>query len=218
MAVPFTAAIVALTTIAIIAPPASRTERANSAKSPAEYSGGAPPLLPLRYSGGGLGRGSLCDYAKSAAPSPSSYPTPPKPSTMIQYTTHAPARRRRNLLLLPRHPAQGAKLLPHRKTAGGVADIRMSVGRHGCGWCRPMLRKIHRQECKVEEPWWRKISDEGEYHSTERDAQAEQLNHENYAQGRQQYLKETGRKPQTPLLMKPQVTAVRSDQRQRWLV
>ncbi len=66
----------------------------------------------------------------------------------------------------------------------------------GCGWCRPMLHKIHQQECKVEEPWWRKIADdEGEYHSTERDAAAEQVDAGNYGQGRQQYLKETGRKP-----------------------
>ena len=65
----------------------------------------------------------------------------------------------------------------------------------GCGWCRPMLRKIHKQECQVEEPWWRKVGEEGEYHSAERDAEAEQLEPEKYAQGRQKYLKETGKKP-----------------------
>ena len=69
----------------------------------------------------------------------------------------------------------------------------------GCGWCRPMLRKIHRQECPgVEEPWWRKIKDDDavtEYHSAERDADAAQLDPETYAQGRGAYLKETGRKP-----------------------
>jgi hypothetical protein len=58
-----------------------------------------------------------------------------------------------------------------------------------------MLRKIHRQECKVEEPWWRKVQDEAEYHSAERDAEVGELESENYAQGRQKYLKETGRRP-----------------------
>jgi NAD(P)H-nitrite reductase large subunit len=69
----------------------------------------------------------------------------------------------------------------------------------GCGWCRPMLRRIHQQECKVEEPWWRKIPDENdsaaEYHSAERDAEAGQVDPERYAAGRQAYLKETGRRP-----------------------
>lgn len=69
----------------------------------------------------------------------------------------------------------------------------------GCGWCRPMLRKIHAQECKVEVPWWRKVEDdEPDYHSPERDADAAQLDTETYAQGRQQYLKQTGRKPPGP--------------------
>ena len=70
----------------------------------------------------------------------------------------------------------------------------------GCGWCRPMLRKIHQQECKVEEPWWRKIKDgddAAEYHSAERDADAGQLEHGDYAAGRQKYLKETGNRPPT---------------------
>jgi NAD(P)H-nitrite reductase large subunit len=69
----------------------------------------------------------------------------------------------------------------------------------GCGWCRPMLRRIHKQECpQAQEPWWRRVgADEatGEYHSAERDAAAEQVDPETYAQGRQAYLKETGRKP-----------------------
>ena len=65
----------------------------------------------------------------------------------------------------------------------------------GCGWCRPMLRKIHKQECNVEEPWWRKAPDDVEYHSAERYAEAGQLDSENYAKGRQAYLKETGKQP-----------------------
>jgi len=67
----------------------------------------------------------------------------------------------------------------------------------GCGWCRPMLRRIHQQECQVEEPWWRKIPDDaaGEYHSAARDADAAQVDPEQYAAGRQAYLKETGNRP-----------------------
>lgn len=73
----------------------------------------------------------------------------------------------------------------------------------GCGWCRPMLRKIHKQECPdAVEPWWRAIKDDdtaaADYHSAERDAEVGQLDPETYAQGRQQYLKETGRKPPSP--------------------
>jgi bacterioferritin-associated ferredoxin len=77
----------------------------------------------------------------------------------------------------------------------------------GCGWCRPMLRKIHRQECQVEEPWWRKIKDDeaADYHSTERDAGADAVNPSDYAAGRQAYLKETGRKPPDGAKSPPQV-------------
>jgi len=61
-----------------------------------------------------------------------------------------------------------------------------------------MLRRIHQQECTVEVPWWRKIpdgDDAKEYHSAERDADAAQVEPEQYAAGRQAYLKETGRRP-----------------------
>src|SRR3954469_19083826 len=54
----------------------------------------------------------------------------------------------------------------------------------GCGWCRPMLRKIHKQECDVKEPWWRKTADgdhDADYHSAERDADAAQLDTNTYA-------------------------------------
>jgi NAD(P)H-nitrite reductase large subunit len=88
------------------------------------------------------------------------------------------------------------------KVASQISEC-LSAGT-GCGWCRPMLRKIHKQECPgAEEPWWRKIKDDDDqtdYHSAQRDAAAEELDTDAYAQGRQQYLKETGRKPppQTP--------------------
>jgi bacterioferritin-associated ferredoxin len=80
------------------------------------------------------------------------------------------------------------------KVASQISEC-LSAGT-GCGWCRPMLRKIHKQECNVEEPWWRQIPDDpADYHSQERDATAEDLEHDQYAQGRKNYLKETGRKP-----------------------
>ena len=58
-----------------------------------------------------------------------------------------------------------------------------------------MLRKIHKEICNVEEPWWRKVDAEEAYHSTERDAAADQLDHDAYAAGRKQYLKDTGATP-----------------------
>src|SRR3954454_9726329 len=67
----------------------------------------------------------------------------------------------------------------------------------GCGWCRPMLRKIHKQECNADEPWWRKLPAHPagdattDYHSQERDADTAQLDADQYATGRQTYLKET---------------------------
>lgn len=66
----------------------------------------------------------------------------------------------------------------------------------GCGWCRPILRKIHEQVCGTQVPWWRKDDDEpGEYHSAQRDADVESLDPTEYAAGRQAYLKETGKEP-----------------------
>jgi NAD(P)H-nitrite reductase large subunit len=81
------------------------------------------------------------------------------------------------------------------KVASQISEC-LSAGT-GCGWCRPMLRKIHRQECDADEPWWRKAAadDEGEYHSAERDADAAQLDADRYAGGRQSYLKENGNRP-----------------------
>jgi bacterioferritin-associated ferredoxin len=82
------------------------------------------------------------------------------------------------------------------KVASQISEC-LSAGT-GCGWCRPMLRKLHKQECPdAAEPWWRKIPDEA-YHSAERDAAAEQVDTDAYAQGRAAYLKETGRKPPHP--------------------
>lgn len=64
----------------------------------------------------------------------------------------------------------------------------------GCGWCVPMLRKIHGQLCGAYRPWWRD-ADEQAYHSQERDASPDDIDAEHYAQGRSAYLDKTGKKP-----------------------
>src|SRR5258706_12598557 len=81
------------------------------------------------------------------------------------------------------------------KVASQISEC-LSAGT-GCGWGRPMLRKIHQQGSKVEEPWWRKItdSDEGEFYSTQRDEAGGQGDPGTYGAGRQQYLEETDRNP-----------------------
>ena len=63
----------------------------------------------------------------------------------------------------------------------------------GCGWCVPMLRKIHENLCGEYRPWWKEEA--GEYHSAERDAPQDAIDEEAYAAGRQKYLAETKRKP-----------------------
>lgn len=65
----------------------------------------------------------------------------------------------------------------------------------GCGWCVPMLRKVHQRMCGQYAPWWRQMPEEAGYHSPQRDAEPEKIDEEDYAQGRQKYLKETQRKP-----------------------
>ena len=67
----------------------------------------------------------------------------------------------------------------------------------GCGWCRPMLRKIHTRICGEYKPWW-KEEDPAEYHSPERDAKDDQIDPDSYAQGRAKYLQETKRSGPNP--------------------
>ncbi len=55
----------------------------------------------------------------------------------------------------------------------------------GCGWCVPMLRRIHLRMCGVEAPWWRKV--EGEAPSVRDDEGADA---ESYAAGRKKYIGE----------------------------
>lgn len=56
----------------------------------------------------------------------------------------------------------------------------------GCGWCVPMLKRIHKRVCGVSEPWWRKTEaavDEGTRADEDVDAEA-------YKSGRRNYIQE----------------------------
>lgn len=66
----------------------------------------------------------------------------------------------------------------------------------GCGWCVPMLKKIHNGLCGEYKPWWKEEA-ASEYHSAERDASREAIDAKAYAAGRKKYLADTGRKPPT---------------------
>lgn len=65
----------------------------------------------------------------------------------------------------------------------------------GCGWCIPMIRKIHSRTCGQYKPFWRADEPEDDYHSPERDATDQSVDADDYAAGRQKYLAETHRKP-----------------------
>lgn len=64
----------------------------------------------------------------------------------------------------------------------------------GCGWCIPMLRKIHTRLCGEYRPWWQEDPAAQDYHSPERDAKDTEIDPNAYAAGRQQYLKSTNQK------------------------
>jgi bacterioferritin-associated ferredoxin len=70
----------------------------------------------------------------------------------------------------------------------------------GCGWCVPMLQKIHARLCGQYQPWWRKPESavEPNYRSPHRDAAPDEIDPQAYAAGRQKYLQETDRKPPPP--------------------
>ena len=42
--------------------------------------------------------------------------------------------------------------------ASQISDC-LSAGT-GCGWCRPILRKLHEQQAPAEVPWWRQPASE----------------------------------------------------------
>jgi len=63
----------------------------------------------------------------------------------------------------------------------------------GCGWCVPMLRKIHGNLCGDYVPWWRNTSDPDDPHIN-RVAPDENVDADHYAASRQKYLDEKRQK------------------------
>jgi len=59
----------------------------------------------------------------------------------------------------------------------------------GCGWCVPMLRKIHKNLCGHYAPWWRNVVDESDPHK-DRVAPADEISSDDYEAGRAKYLDE----------------------------
>lgn len=53
----------------------------------------------------------------------------------------------------------------------------------GCGWCRPLLVKLHAHYCGEQVPWWRKPADAGA-------SSLEDLTLEEHQAGRTQYLQQ----------------------------
>ena len=107
-----------------------------------------------------------------------------KPDDTVCFCFHVPLRKIENFCKVEKP-----------KAASQISEC-LSAGT-GCGWCVPMLRKIHGRLCGDYKPWWKKMDAEENYHSAERDAPDTQVDSEEYAQARQQYLKVTGRKPPT---------------------
>src|ERR1700759_3766057 len=55
----------------------------------------------------------------------------------------------------------------------------------GCGWCVPMLKKIHKEICGDKQPWWREV---------EPDTIGD-VDPEKWSAGRQQYIADGKGKP-----------------------
>jgi NAD(P)H-nitrite reductase large subunit len=63
----------------------------------------------------------------------------------------------------------------------------------GCGWCVPLLKKIHRQACaNAKQPWWREQDEPAKTTSADEYASAEE-----YAAARQAYIAQ--KKPEPPV-------------------
>ncbi len=80
------------------------------------------------------------------------------------------------------------------KAASQISEC-LSAGT-GCGWCVPMLRKIHLRICGEDIPWWRKEPDANDPHK-DRVAPDDTVGADDYAAGRQKYLKEKKIRPPT---------------------
>src|SRR5689334_21397990 len=91
----------------------------------------------------------------------------------VCYCFHVPLRKIENFCrnTRPRYPSQISECL--------------SAGT-GCGWCVPLLKRIHKQVCGTNEPWWRqKDAEAGQAQQTSAD---EYGSAEEYAAARQAYL------------------------------
>ena len=92
-------------------------------------------------------------------------------------------------------PLRKVESFCHREKPQAASQISecLAAGT-GCGWCIPMLRKVHTKICGEYKPWWKQDEVEA-YRSVARDASQEQVDPDDYAAGRGKYLTETGRKP-----------------------
>ncbi len=73
----------------------------------------------------------------------------------------------------------------------------------GCGWCVPMLRRIHQRECGQSVPWWRQLpAGEAATAAAEQPADAarcdETVDAAEYAAGRQGYIAQGRGTPPNP--------------------
>jgi bacterioferritin-associated ferredoxin len=74
----------------------------------------------------------------------------------------------------PKHPSQISECL----SAGS-----------GCGWCVPMLTKIHQRICGTPQSWWRQDEGTGDA-APEAPRADESINATEYREGRKHYIKD----------------------------
>ena len=98
-----------------------------------------------------------------------------EPDDTVCYCFHVPLRKIENFCrnTRPRYASQISECL--------------SAGT-GCGWCVPLLKRIHEQTCGHDEPWWRHTEPEAQQTSAQEYESAEE-----YAAARQAYLKDKQR-------------------------
>lgn len=105
---------------------------------------------------------------------------PLKPDDTICYCFHVPLRKIE------------AFCAREKPRAASQISTCLSAGT-GCGWCVPMLRKIHAQTCGEYVPWWREDPADTDPHR-QRVAPDDSVDADAYAQGREKYLEEKKKK------------------------
>src|SRR5258706_13446652 len=103
-----------------------------------------------------------------------------KPDDTVCFCFHVPLRKIENFCKVEKP-----------KAASQISEC-LSAGT-GCGWCVPMLRRIHGDMCGDYRPWWQAPEAQEDYRSAERDASKQEIDADAYAAGRARYLKETKR-------------------------